>query len=214
MTAGVDGRIYWVLLGMVAGIGPTRFGRLLERFGDAETAWHASALDLAGAGLDRRAVESLLQLRQVRDPDVEWRRLERLGASVLTLDDSAYPTRLREIPDAPPLLYLKGEPTLADEWAVAVVGTRRATAYGRQVTERLVGDLARAGVTVVSGLAKGIDTVAHRAALAAGGRTLAVLGSGLDRLYPEENRRLAAQIAESGSLISEFPLGPTYSQPR
>ncbi len=106
---------------------------------------------------------------------------------------------------------------MADEWAVAVVGTRRATAYGRQVTEKLVSDLAHAGETVVSGLAKGIDTVAHRAALAAGGRTLAaggrtlaVLGSGLDRLYPEENRHLAAEIAERGALISEFSLGPTY----
>ena len=153
MTAGVDERAYWVLLGMVAGIGPTRFGRLLERFGDAETAWHASPLDLAGAGLDRRAVDSLLQLRQVRDPEAEWRRLERLGLSVLTLDDPAYPARLREIPDAPPLLYVKGTLTVADEWAVAVVGTRRMTTYGRGVTETLVRDLARAGVTVVSGLA-------------------------------------------------------------
>src|SRR5215210_7191796 len=99
MTAGVDERIYWVLLSMVAGVGPTRFGRLLERFGDAKAAWKASSLDLANAGLDRRAIESLLALREARDAEAEWRRLERLGATVVTLDDPAYPDRLREIPD-------------------------------------------------------------------------------------------------------------------
>lgn len=154
MTAGVDERAYWVLLAMVAGVGPTRFGRLLERFGDARSAWHASPLDLAGAGLDRRAIDSLVQLRRTRDPETEWLRLGRIGATVLTLDDPTYPSRLREIADAPPVLYLHGELSVADEWAVAVVGTRRATAYGRGVTESIVADLARAGVTVVSGLAR------------------------------------------------------------
>jgi DNA processing protein len=207
MTAGVDERIYWVLLTGVSGIGPSRFARLLEHFGDAESAWRATPLDLAGAGLDRRAVEALVALRAARDPEAEQRRLERLGVSVLTLGDAEYPDRLREIADAPPVLYLRGALAVADAWAVAVVGTRRATAYGRHVTEKLVGDLARAGVTVVSGLARGIDTVAHKAALAAGGRTLAVLGSGLDRLYPEENARLAEGIAEQGAILTEYPLG-------
>lgn len=207
MTTGVDERAYWVLLSMVTGIGPTRFGRLVEHFGSAEAAWHASPLDLAGTGLDRRTVSALLGLRAKRDPTVEWRRLEQLGISVLILEDPSYPARLREIPDPPPVLYVRGALTLADEWAIAVVGTRRATAYGRQTVERLVGEIARAGVTIVSGMARGIDTFAHRAALATGGRTVAVLGSGLDRLYPEENRDLAGEIAEQGAVVTEFALG-------
>ena len=202
-----DERVYWVLLSMVAGVGPTRFGRLLDAFGGARAAWGAGELELAAVGLERRAVRSLLDLRKRLDPEAEWRRLERLGAAVLTLDDPEYPPRLREIADPPPVLYVQGALTIADEWSVAVVGTRRATAYGRQVVERIVGEVARAGVTIVSGLARGVDTFAHRAALAAGGRTIAVLGSGLDRLYPEENRGLAAQMVEQGAVLTEFPLG-------
>jgi DNA processing protein len=203
----VDERIYWVLLTSVSQIGPARLARLLERFGDAETAWRASPLDLAGAGLDRRAIESLLTLRQKADPTRAWRKIEASGATVLTLDDPAYPDRLREIADAPPVLYVNGTLTEADDWAIAIVGTRRATPYGLQVTERLAGDVAAAGVTIVSGLALGVDTYAHRAALARGGRTIAVLGSGIDRIYPGENRGLAQRIAAQGAVISEFPLG-------
>jgi DNA processing protein len=203
----LDERIYWVLLTMVKQIGPTRFGRLLDRFGSAEAAWNASLLDLAGAGLDRRAVESFGKLRAAVDPEAEWQKLERQGISLVILDDPAYPAALREIPDPPPVLYLRGELSPADDWAIAVVGTRRASPYGRQATERIVADVARAGVTIVSGLARGIDTHAHSAALAAGGRTIAVLGSGLDRIYPDENRKLAEQIAGSGAVLSEYPLG-------
>jgi DNA processing protein len=207
VTASVDERIYWVLLTMVKQIGPTRFNRLIERFGSAEAAWNAPMLELAAAGLQRRAVESLGTLRGTLDPELEWRRLQDAGVSVMILDDPAYPSALREITDPPPVLYIRGELSPADDWAIAVVGTRRASSYGRQVTDRIVPDVARAGVTIVSGLARGIDTYAHRAALAAGGRTIAVLGSGLDRLYPEENRALADQIAQSGAVLSEFPLG-------
>jgi DNA processing protein len=139
---------------MVAGIGPARFCRLVDRFGGPRAVWAASPPELAGAGLEERSVRSLLELRARLDPDAEWRRLERLGATVLTLDDPAYPRRLREIPDPPPVLYLRGALTTADERVVAVVGTRRATAYGRQVAERIVGEVARGGVTVVSGLAR------------------------------------------------------------
>ena len=207
MTASADERIYWVLLTMVKQIGPARFGRLIERFGSAEAAWHAPMLELASAGLDRRAAESLGTLRGTLDPTAEWQRLQGAGVSVTILDDPAYPSALREIADPPPVLYVRGELSPADDWAIAVVGTRRATIYGRQATERIVGDVARAGVTIVSGLARGIDTYAHRAALAAGGRTIAVLGSGLDRIYPDENRALAEQIAQNGAIITEFPLG-------
>jgi DNA processing protein len=207
VTASVDERIYWVLLTMVKQIGPARFNMLIERFGSAEAAWNASMLEVAAAGLERRAVESLGKLKATVDPDAEWQRLQRAGVSIVILDDPAYPSALREIADPPPVLYVRGELAPADDWAIAVVGTRRATVYGRQATERVVGDVARAGVTIVSGLARGIDTHAHRAALSVGGRTIAVLGSGLDRLYPEENRALAEQIAASGAILSEFPLG-------
>ena len=207
MTTKPDERIYWVLLTMAKQIGPARFSRLMERFGSAEAAWNAPLLELAAIGLERRAVESLGALRATLDPAAEWQRIVDAGVSVLVLDDPAYPTALREIPDPPPVLYVRGALSPADDWAIAVVGTRRATVYGRQATERIVNGVARAGVTIVSGMARGIDTYAHRAALAAGGRTLAVLGSGLDRLYPSENRALADQIAQNGALISEFPLG-------
>ena len=206
-SADVAERPYWVLLSMVDGIGPVWFNRLVDRFGGAKAAWNAPPLELARIGLEQRAVRSLLDLRARVDAEAEWLRLERLGVDVVTLDDSEYPTKLREIADPPPVLYVKGALTLADDWSLAVVGTRRASAYARQVTDRVVGEVARAGVTVVSGLVRGVDSFAHRAALAAGGRTVAVLGSGLDRVYPTENRHLAEEIAERGAIVSEFALG-------
>jgi DNA processing protein len=192
---------------MVPQIGPSRFKRLLDVFGDPEAAWRASPVPLAAAGLDRRAIQALTKLRQTLEPADVWSKIEQAGVRVITLQDAAYPEHLGNIADSPPVLYLRGELLPADRWAVAVVGTRRVTAYGRQVTERLVAELARAGVTIVSGLARGTDAVAHRVALECGGRTVAVLGSGLDRMYPAEHASLARDIAERGAVISEFPLG-------
>ena len=206
-SATPDACVYWVLLSTVSQIGPARFKKLLEAFGDAEAAWKASPGALAMAGLDRRAVEALAALRSKADPAEVWQKVERTGAKVVTWDDAAYPEQLGHIPDPPPVLYIRGNLLPTDRFAVAVVGTRRVTAYGRQVAERLVADLARAGVTIVSGLARGTDAVAHRAALQAGGRTLAVLGSGLDRIYPTEHAGLAREIERQGALISEFPPG-------
>ena len=206
----LDARSYWVLLSMVPQIGPSRFQRLLEVFGEPEAVWHASAVALAQAGLDRRAIEGLAELRTKLNPAAVWAPLERLGITVLTLADPTYPAHLREIADPPPVLYLRGALLPADRWAVAVVGTRRMSAYGRQVVERLVGELARSGVTIVSGLARGVDALAHRVALEAGGRTLAILGSGLDRIYPTEHAALARDLAAQGALLTELPLGSTY----
>jgi DNA processing protein len=203
----LDARCYWVLLSLVPQVGPSRFKRLLDHFGEPEAVWRAAPLELARAGLDRRAIEGLIEQRQKVQPEEVWARIERLAVGVVTLDEASYPELLREIADPPPVLYLRGELTSADRWAVAVVGTRRMTAYGRQVVERLVGELARAGVTIVSGLARGVDGAAHRAALQAGGRTVAVLGSGLDRLYPSEHTGLARDIVGNGAVITEFPLG-------
>jgi len=198
---------YWIAFTRVRGIGPARFRRLMDVFGDAATAWRASLADLARVGLDRRTVEAFVAQRQRIDPQRELARLAKLGATAVTWRDEAYPRLLRLTDGPPPVLYICGALLPADEWAIGVVGTRKVTIYGRQVTERLVTDLARQQITIVSGLARGVDTIAHKAALSAGGRTIAVLGCGLDICYPPENRGLAAQIVEQGALITEFPLG-------
>jgi DNA processing protein len=204
-----DERAYWVVLSMATGIGPVRFQRLLDLCGGARGAWEASELELAAAGLERRTADSLRRLRQRTSPQEVARRLAQLGITALTLLDDHYPGNLRQIADAPPVLFARGRLLPDDGLAVALVGTRRATPYGRAVAERLAGDLAAAGVTVVSGLARGVDTAAHQAALDAGGRTLAVLGNGLDQVYPPENGALARRIAENGTgaLVSEFAPG-------
>ena len=200
---------YWLALSKVAGVGPARMRLLLEQFGDARSAWNANLSDLLAAGLDARAAASLVNLRRSFDFEDEISKLEAAGVDVLSWESEQYPERLKEVDDAPPVLYKLGEITPADAWAVGVVGTRRATTYGREATARLAAGLAEAGVTVVSGMARGIDTIAHTAALDAGGRTIAVLGSGLDVLYPPENRTLAARIIDEdqGAVVSEYPLG-------
>jgi DNA processing protein len=205
----MDERAYWVVVNTAAGIGPIRFHRLLELCGNARGAWEASDLELAAAGLDRRTIASLRRLRQRTSPQAVLDHLAQVKIQTLTLLDDAYPTNLRQVADPPPVLFVRGQLTPIDDQAVALVGTRRATAYGRTVTERLAGELARAGITVVSGLAKGIDTAAHQAALQAGGRTIAVLANGLDQVYPPENAALARRIIDThaGALVSEFGPG-------
>jgi DNA processing protein len=198
---------YWVGFNIVRGIGPTRLRALLDHFGDIETAWHASSSALQQAGLDRRSLKNLLSTRAKISLDRELAKIERVGARVLTWENSDYPALLKEIADAPPVLYLRGALATDDAWAVAVVGTRRASTYGREVTRRLVSALARNGVTIVSGLARGIDGAAHRTALEVGGRTLAVLGCGVDHIYPPEHRKLAREILDHGALISDYSLG-------
>jgi DNA processing protein len=145
--------------------------------------------------------------RRTIDLDGELAKLDRLGVQAVTLDDDTYPRLLRHIPSPPPVLYVRGTLLTTDEVAIGIVGTRRATGYGVDLTNTFAGRLAEAGVTVVSGLALGIDTVAHRAALDAGGRTIAVFGCGLDTIYPPRNRHLAERIVESGALVSEYALG-------
>jgi DNA processing protein len=198
---------YWIGFNIVRGIGPVRLRALLDYFGDLERAWRAPADELHRAGLDRRSLENLLTARATLDLEREVQRISAADAQVLTWESPTYPRLLREIADPPPVLYVKGALTEEDAWAVAVVGTRRASTYGREVTRQLVGALARSGITVVSGLARGIDFEAHRAALDAGGRTIAVLGCGIDRVYPSEHRKLAAEIIAHGALVSDYPLG-------
>jgi DNA processing protein len=191
----------------VKGIGPARFRLLLDTFGAAEAIWPVSPAAWQDAGLDARTTAAFEQQRRRIVPDAELERLVRLRIGVLRICDDAYPRLLREIARPPPVLYVRGALSADDDFALAVVGTRRATAYGRHVTERLSGELAGQRITIVSGLARGIDTYAHTAALEAGGRTIAVLGCGPDLVYPPENSRLAARIMESGALVTEFPPG-------
>lgn len=200
-------KAYWLVLNKVNGIGAARFAALLNTFGSAETAWGASIRQLQEAGLDRRSLENLLVARQKLDLRAEWEHYQRSGFSALTLLDENYPANLRQIDAPPPLIFVRGELFDTDEVAVALVGTRRATSYGREVAHNVATELAQAGVTVVSGLALGVDTVAHRAALEAGGRTIAVLGSGVDQIYPAQNHQLALEIERNGALVSEYPIG-------
>jgi DNA processing protein len=202
-----DQRRYWVGFNLVKGIGAVRFRALLDYFGDAERAWQAPAEALREAGLSQKLVEHFLKVRAEDVLDQTWERIQALGIEVLTWEDAAYPRRLKEIDQPPPVLYLRGALRPEDEWAVGVVGTRRTTPYGRQVADQIVRVLAGSGVTVVSGLARGIDAIAHQAALEAGGRTLAVLGSGVDIVYPPENARLAERICANGALLSDYPPG-------
>ena len=198
---------FWLALSRVKGIGPARFRLLLDAFGTAEAVWSAEVGAWQRAGLDARTAASFEQQRRRIVPEAERERLDRLRVTALRVGDPGYPRLLREIPLPPPILYVRGMLTGHDDVALAIVGTRRASAYGRQVTERLAAELVAQGVTVVSGLARGIDTVAHTAALDAGGRTIAVQGCGPDLVYPPENARLAARIVESGAVVTEFAPG-------
>src|SRR5690242_9641935 len=198
---------YWVGFNLVKGIGAVRVQALLDAFGDLETAWNASPSQLREAGLSPKLVERVAQMRTAVDLDEFVSKAEAAGIRILTWLDDEYPLQLKEIDQPPPVLYLRGAITLEDRWAVAIVGTRAVTPYGRQITEELATVLAHNGVTVVSGLARGVDAVAHSAALKAGGRTLAVLGSGVDKLYPPENRALAEKIMLNGAVLSDYAPG-------
>lgn len=198
---------YWVGFSLISGIGRVRFSQLESHFGNLENAWKAPAAELKQSGLDKNSVRAITTWRPKISLDTEMEKLERYGVRVLTYRDQDYPARLKEIYDYPPLLYVRGTLEAQDEWCLAVVGTRRATVYGRQVTEEIVADLARNKITIASGLARGIDSIAHRAALEAGGRSLAVFACGLDTVYPAENTDLAKRVMQQGALISEYPLG-------
>jgi len=200
-------RAHWVALLRVSGLGPVKFGRLLESFGSATAAWAAPLSELRAVGLDARTSEALIAFRSGHDPLASHARIVQQGIDVVTLRDAGYPPLLKEIYAPPPVIFQRGSVLPDDQLALAVVGTRGASAYGRLVTERFVSALVENGVTIVSGLARGIDAVAHRAALQAGGRTIAVLGSGVDTIYPSEHRGLAEAVVANGALLSEYAPG-------
>lgn len=200
---------YWLGFNLVKGIGPAKIQALLDFFGDLSVAWEADDRQLAQVGIDSRTIKAFRETRSSVDLDAYLDKVHNSGTKVLTWDSEGYPRYLREIPAPPPVLYVAGEIEEADEWAVAVVGTRRLSPYGRQVTYELVSGLVRNNITVVSGLALGIDGVAHETAIKRGGRTLAVLGSGIDCLYPPQHRELARRIVREkrGAIISDYPMG-------
>ena len=198
---------HWVAFSLIPKLGTVRFRLLEDHFRSLDVAWTAGQSEIRAAGLDEKTASAIVTQRDSISPDGEMEKLLKAGVQALTWNDASYPPRLKEIHDPPPVLYVRGEILPEDERSVAVVGTRKATAYGREAAGTLARDLAGSGVTIVSGLARGIDSIAHRAALEGEGRTIAVFGCGLDVIYPPEHRRLASDILERGVLVSEWPLG-------
>lgn len=198
----------YIALNMIKGIGPVGVRAMIARLGSAAAVFNASPEKLETAdGSGRAMVDLILAQRCAVDPAAEMERAAALGAHIVTPVDADYPKELARIHDPPLALYVRGNILPGDRRAIALVGSRHTTLYGRETAESLAYQLAHAGFTVVSGLARGIDTSAHRGALKAGGRTLAVLGGGIDSIYPPENEVLAGEIAEAGAILSEFPIG-------
>ena len=202
-----DQRAYVLAFSRIKGIGPARLRLLQTRFGSLSDAWKVDPADLLSAGLDQKSIFAIVEARKSAQPERDLEKYEHSDIHVLTWDDASYPRLLRQINDPPPVLYIKGSLIDADDWAIGLVGTRRASVYGREAAEHLASDLARNHITVVSGLARGIDGFAHAAAIKAGGRTIAVLGCGVDIYYPPEHRKLADEIVQHGALISDYPPG-------
>lgn len=196
----------WLSLVLVPGVGSTYFIRLLARFRSPTAVLHASPAALREV-VGPQLADRIVHYKDVVDLDAQERRLAEYDASLVTLEDSPYPPSLAEIYDPPLALFVRGQLLDQDEHCVAIVGTRRASAYGQHVAERLGRELAERGVTVVSGMAAGVDSAAHRGAIEAGGRTIAVLGCGVDIVYPKQNAQLMQSIIESGAVVSQFPMG-------
>lgn len=200
---------YFNAINQIPQIGPATFKKLLKFFPSMEEAWKADSLQLNRAGLDKELVEIFLAKRREISPEAEIEKLEKEKIKIVTIRDRDYPQPLKEIYNPPALFYIRGDIKPKDKFSLAIVGTRRLSPYGKQVAYQITSDLSRAGLTVISGLALGIDSLAHQAALENQSRTIAVLGSGLDNqsVYPAQNRYLAEQIARQGAVISEYPVG-------
>ncbi len=199
---------YWLALSLTPGLGSTLIKRLLERFNTPGAVFRAPAKDLMKIeGLGGKVAGEIQKGPLEKTVTRELSLLEKVGGKIIVLSDDAYPKRLKDIYDPPALLYVRGELRREDDLAVAIVGSRKTSPYGRGFTEKLGQDLACHGVTIVSGMARGIDSVAHMGALQGGGRTIAVLGCGIDVIYPSENRNLFYQIIDHGAVVSEFPMG-------
>jgi len=198
---------YWIALRLVRGVGNVTFRELLARFDSPQAVLRASPKELIDAGVHTEVARAIATFAQWRVVDLELQKIAKAGVQLITQAEPKYPENLTHLHDPPPFLYVRGSLVPEDRLAIAIVGSRFASAYGRGVARDLARGLAEKGITVVSGLARGVDAEAHRATLEAKGRTLAVLGSGLDVIYPSEHRSLAAEISLHGALLSEFPLG-------
>ncbi|MDE3166591.1 MAG: DNA-processing protein DprA [Acidobacteriota bacterium] len=199
--------LHWLALKLIPGLGARSSMRLLDRFRSPQAIFRASRTELEGAGVSGAVAQSIASGCTFEDAAAQHEKMAACGAALVTMGDPRYPQALREIFDPPILLFARGQAELLSTIGLAVVGTRRPTPYGLAVAERMGGELASAGLTIVSGMARGIDTAAHKGALARGGATTAVLGCGVDVVYPQENKKLAAEIASKGLIISEFPMG-------
>ncbi|MGA2978421.1 MAG: DNA-processing protein DprA [Terriglobales bacterium] len=205
---------YWLALALTAGLGPTRIKKLIEHFGTAERVFHASLTELEATGIQAVSAQSIATGKSLELAQQECGKAAEAGARIISLSDPEYPSRLKEIYDPPVILFVKGSLCVLAQPGIAMVGTRHPTPYGSGMAERLSTDLAARGLVIISGLARGIDTASHRGAVAAKGKTVAVLGTGIDVMYPKENTRLTEQIvALGGALISEFPIG-TFPAPQ
>ncbi len=207
--SGQEAQLYWLALHLVPGLGARNALKLIRTFGDPQGVFHASLSELRGSGLRAAVAEAIHAGTSFEDANGEAGRVAQAGVDVITFQDSRYPERLKEIFDPPILLYARGRAELLRESSVALVGSRRPTPYGQAVAEKLGRELAALGLTVVSGMARGIDSFAHRGALQSTGDTIAVLGCGVDVVYPRENRKMADEIAKRGLLVSEFAMGST-----
>lgn len=203
----MDLKKYYVGFSLIKGIGAIRMKALEDYFGDLESAWNAPIQDLKESGLFEKICERIAEVRKDFNLEAYYANILKSDVKILIKDDPQYPRQLLEIDQAPPVLYLKGDIIPEDEWGVAIVGTRKVTHYGKQVSEEFSRTLADHGITIISGLARGVDGIAHKTALEAGGRTIAVLGSGVDRIYPAEHRGLAQEIMKNGAVISDYPPG-------
>ena len=204
----------WIALTVTPGLGATRTRKLVEHFGSVERVFQASLTEVEAAGVPAESAQSVALGKSIEQAEQQLEKAAAAGASILSIEDDGYPERLREIYDPPVVLFVRGNVQALSEAGIAVVGTRHPTPYGLGMSERLACDLAGAGVIIISGLARGVDTAAHRGAVNARGKTVAVFGTGVDEIYPRENKKLAEQIlANGGALISEFPVG-TFPAPQ
>ena len=204
----------WLALALTPGLGPTRARRVIDFFGGVQALFRASLTELEAAGLRAISAQSLGTGRSMELAQDELGKAAAADAQIIALDDPRYPAQLKQIYDPPLILYVRGDDAVISQPGIALVGTRHPTPYGSGMAERLACDLAARGVVIFSGMARGIDTAGHRGAIAAKGKTVAVWGTGVDEVYPKENKRLAEQIlALGGAIISEFPIG-TFPAPQ
>ncbi|MGD0916360.1 MAG: DNA-processing protein DprA [Thermodesulfobacteriota bacterium] len=204
----VEEIFYWLALSLTPGVGSTLIKRLVDQFDDPKTVFQAPMKELLRIeGLGEKVALEIRKGPLEKTVERELSLLKGVGGTILTLKDDAYPRRLKDIYDPPAVLYVRGEFRKEDELAVSIVGSRKTSPYGRWTTEKVSQELAHQGVTIVSGMARGIDSLAHWGAISAGGRTIAVLGCGVDVIYPSENRNLFKKIIDCGAVLSEFRMG-------